>query len=98
MAWSLKRQRQWMALELAGEVPDDAYRVLTRLGGQSRTQWQALRRQGLRGWRRARHIYQLCAELALKKMQHRRRPGEVRLVEEIDRLREALGAMIEGES
>jgi RsiW-degrading membrane proteinase PrsW (M82 family) len=90
MAWSLRRQRQWMALELAGEVPDDVYRALTTLGGQGRAQWWALRREGLGGWQRAKQMHRQCAELALKKMQHERRPGELGLSEEIDRLRKAL--------
>jgi hypothetical protein len=37
-------------------------------------------------------MHQQCAELALKKVQHKRRPGEPGLSEEIDRLRKALTA------
>ncbi len=92
MIWSVRRQQRWMALELAGELPADAYRALTSLGGRGRAQWRALQHDGLSGWRRIRQMHQQCAELALKKVQYKRRPGEPGLSEEIDRLRKALTA------
>jgi hypothetical protein len=87
IVWSLRRQQRSLAAELAGEVPDEVYRALTVRGGRERAQWQALREGGLRAWRRARRLHQQCAELATKKMQHRRRPDEPCLQEEIERLR-----------
>jgi RsiW-degrading membrane proteinase PrsW (M82 family) len=90
MVWAQRRQRRWMTLELAGEVPEDAYRALTTFWGQSRAQWRALRQEGLHGWQRTKQIHQWSAELALKKVQHERRPEQPGLVEEIDRLRKAL--------
>jgi len=93
MIWSVRRQQRWMALELAGELPADAYRALTSLGGRGRAQWRALQHDGLSGWRRIRQMHQQCAELALKKVQYKRRPGEPGLSEEIDRLRKALTAV-----
>jgi len=88
IVWSLKRQQRCLVTELVGEVPDEVYRTLTIRGGRSREQWQALWREGPRGWRRVRYIHQLCAELAFKKMQHRQRPDESGLLEEVGRLRE----------
>ena len=38
VVWSLRRQRQWLATELAGEVPDELYRTLTVRGGRERAQ------------------------------------------------------------
>jgi RsiW-degrading membrane proteinase PrsW (M82 family) len=95
IVWSLRRQRQWLATELVGEVPDEVYRTLTVRGGRGRAQWQALRRGRLSGWRQVRRVHQQCAELATKKMQHRRRPDELRLLEEIGRLRQELKALVE---
>jgi RsiW-degrading membrane proteinase PrsW (M82 family) len=90
---SLRRQRRWLAAELVGEVPEEMYGALTVRGGRVRAQWRALRLGGLSGWRRARRVHQQCAELATKKMQHRRRPDEARLLEEIERLRREIGAL-----
>ena len=78
----------------AGEVPDALYRTLTAPGGRSRAQWRALWPGGLRGWRRARRLHQLCAELAFKKMQRGRRPDEPEIAQEIERLRREVGAAI----
>jgi hypothetical protein len=92
-AWSLERQRHCLVTELADEIPDALYRTLTRRGGRSMAQWRALFGGGLRGWRQARRLHQLCAELAFKKMQRRRRPDELEVVaQEIERLRQELGA------
>ena len=93
IALSLQRQQRCLTVELVGEVPDEVYRALTTRGGRSRAQWWALRRSGLRGWRQLRRTYQQCAELAFKKMQHKRRPDESGLQEEVDRLRGVLGAL-----
>ena len=92
--WSLARQHRCLVAELAGEVPDALYRTLTAPGGRSRAQWRALWAGGLRGWRRARRLHQLCAELAFKKMQRGRRPDEPEIVQEIERLRREVGAAI----
>ena len=97
IVWSLRRQRQWLAIELVGEVSDEVYRTLTVRGGRGRAQWQALRLGGLSGWRQARRLHQQCAELSTKKMQHRRRPDEPLLLEEIGRLREEIRALVDQE-
>jgi RsiW-degrading membrane proteinase PrsW (M82 family) len=97
--WSLKRQRRCLVTELVGEVPDEVYRTLTIRGGRTQAQWQALWREGLRGWRRVRHTHHQCAELASKKMQHRRRPDELGLLEEVGRLRKKVRMLsVEGEA
>jgi len=92
--WSLSRQRQCLVTELAGEVPEALYRTLTVPGGRSQAQWRALWSGGWGGWRRARQLHQLGAELAFKKMQHRRLPDEPGIGQEIKRLREKIGALI----
>jgi RsiW-degrading membrane proteinase PrsW (M82 family) len=89
VVWSLRRQRQYLRQELAGEVPDQIYRTMTMLGGRQRALWQALRQGGLRGWQKARRGHQLCAELAFKKARHQRRP-EPALAQEIERLRQEI--------
>ena len=84
--WSLHNQRQWLVTELVGEVPDEVYQSVTARG------------QGLWiGERQARHLYQQCAELATKKAQHKRRPDEPELLEEIERLRKVIKALVGGE-
>jgi RsiW-degrading membrane proteinase PrsW (M82 family) len=93
IVWSLGRQRRWLASELANEVPDEIYHALTVRGGRERAQWQAFQTSGFHGWRQARRIQQQCAELATKKMQHRRRPDEPRLLEEVERLREIISGL-----
>jgi RsiW-degrading membrane proteinase PrsW (M82 family) len=95
IVWSLKRQQRCLVAELVSEVPDAVYRTLTIRGGRSRAQWRALWLEGLHGWRRARRIHQQCAELAFKKMQHRQRPDEPGLLEEILRLREEVKALVD---
>jgi hypothetical protein len=94
--WSLARQRRCLATELAGEVPDALYHTMVTPGARARARWQALRTGGLKGWRRARRLHQLCAELAFKKMQRQQRPDEPGLAEEIGRLRGEISALVEG--
>jgi RsiW-degrading membrane proteinase PrsW (M82 family) len=96
IVWSLKRQQRCLVAELVSEVPDEVYRTLTIRGGRSRAQWRALWREGLRGWRRVRRIHQQCAELAFKKMQHRQRPDEPGLLEEVGRLRKEVKVLVDG--
>jgi hypothetical protein len=96
IVWSLRRQWQCLEAELVGEVPDTVYRTLTTRGGRRKAAWQALQKGGLRGWRRARHSYQQCAELAFKKMQHRRRPDRPGVLKEIERLRQEVGKSLDG--
>ena len=94
MGWSLRRQRRCLQAELLGEVPDETYRLLSARGGPFRAQWRGLRREGLRGWRRERYLHRQCAELAFKKMQHRSRPAEPGLLEEIGRLRDEIRVLL----
>jgi RsiW-degrading membrane proteinase PrsW (M82 family) len=91
-AWSLERQRRCLVTELADEMPDALYRTLTARGGRGLAQWRALFTRGLRGWRQARRLHQLCAELAFKKMQRRRRPDEPETAQEIARLRQEISS------
>jgi hypothetical protein len=69
-------------------------RTLIMPAERIRAQCQAFAQDGLPGLQRMRHIYQQCAELAFKKMQHRERPDEPGLLEEVVRLREGVGALV----
>jgi RsiW-degrading membrane proteinase PrsW (M82 family) len=93
-AWSLKRQQRCLREELKGLGPDDVYQVMVTAGAMTRAQWQALRREGIRGWWQTRRLHQLCAELAFKCMQARLRPDEVKIVEEAKQLQERVEAMV----
>jgi len=76
-------------------VPEAIYETVTALGRRRRVLWQALRRDGLRGWRQARSFHQLCAELAFKKLQRRKQEDEPGLQEEIARLRSEVRKLVE---
>lgn len=71
MVWSLRRQRQCLATELVGEVPDEVLYSVISWRGRLRAQWRALWRSGLRGLAWVRRLHQQCAKLAFKKMQRR---------------------------
>ena len=88
--WSLARQRRCLITELVSEVPDTLYRTLTAPGRRGRAEWRALWTGGISEWRRARRLHEYCTELAFKKMQHRRRPDESEIVQEIERLRQEI--------
>ncbi|MFN2217324.1 MAG: PrsW family intramembrane metalloprotease, partial [Anaerolineae bacterium] len=91
--WSLQRQKQCLQAELEGLVPDDVYRAVAVPRERARTQWQALRRRGLRAWWRTRQMYRLCTELAFKRMQARLRPDETEITEEMMRLQKKVDAL-----
>jgi hypothetical protein len=95
MAWSLRREQRCLETKLVGEIPDELYRTLTVPGGRRREQWRALRKHGLGGLRRERRLHQLCAELAFKRMQYKARPDEVSMLDEVERLREQVQAMVD---
>jgi hypothetical protein len=95
MVWSLRRQKRTLEIELVGEIPDDLHNTLVNRRLRSRTLRQALKRGGVKGWKNLRGRYQLCAELAFKKMQHRRFPDEPGLGEEIHALREEIHGFTE---
>jgi protease PrsW len=93
--WSLRRQRRCLRTELVGEVPDTLYLGLTTGSNRQRVLWQALRQDGVGGWRRTRYLRQLCAELAFKKAQYRQWPGETKALEQIECLRREIGKRLE---
>jgi RsiW-degrading membrane proteinase PrsW (M82 family) len=93
-AWSLARQRRCLRKELKGVIPDVLYRTVMTPGARSRAQWRALRRGGVKAWRQARRLHQLCAELAFKRMQARLRPDEVPIAKEAEALREEIEALL----
>jgi RsiW-degrading membrane proteinase PrsW (M82 family) len=95
MVLAVRRQKRYMVEELLDEIPQELYITMTSSGGRRKAHWAALRHTGLKGWRDARDLSQLCAEVAIKKMQLRLDPEEPRLLEETSRLRSALGAKIE---
>jgi RsiW-degrading membrane proteinase PrsW (M82 family) len=92
--WSLARQRLSLREELKDELSESLYRIMTIPGERARAQRQALRAGGLRAWQRTRRLYQLCAELAFKKMQYRRRPDELRVPQEIECLRKEIDTLL----
>jgi RsiW-degrading membrane proteinase PrsW (M82 family) len=94
MLWSLRRQQQCLTMELVGEIPDDLYRTLTERGGRNRARWRALRKDGVGGLRLEMRLHRQCAELAFKKMQQKSRPEEAGVLEETDRLRKEIKAII----
>jgi RsiW-degrading membrane proteinase PrsW (M82 family) len=93
-AWSLKREQDCLKAELKGLVPDEVYRAVVTPGGRARTQWQALRRRGVRAWWRIRQLHGLCAELAFKRMQARLRPDEAKIADEAGRLQEEIETLL----
>jgi RsiW-degrading membrane proteinase PrsW (M82 family) len=93
--WSLARQHRCLRVELQTEVPSSLYRTMVTPGARTRAQWLALRTGGLKGWRRTRRLHQASAELASKKMQRGRRPGEAEIAQEIEQLRQEINALID---
>ncbi|HEY75502.1 MAG TPA: PrsW family intramembrane metalloprotease [Thermoflexia bacterium] len=91
----LTRQQRVLRRELLGEVPEEVYRAITRPGGWTHAQWQALRQGGIQGWLKVRRLHQMCAELAFKRQRARRRPDDPDLAEETERLRKEIQAMIQ---
>jgi RsiW-degrading membrane proteinase PrsW (M82 family) len=94
MLLAVRKQRRYMVEELQGEVPDEIYAIMTSSGSRRKAYWAALRQGGIRGWRYSRKMGQLCAELAIKKMQLSLDPDEPRLLKEAARLRGELDAII----
>jgi RsiW-degrading membrane proteinase PrsW (M82 family) len=92
--WSLRRQQRCLRAELEGLVPDGVYHVMVTPGARTRAQWQALRRGGIRRWWRARRLYQLCAEMAFKRLQARLHPDEVKIAEEAKQLQKEVKALL----
>jgi RsiW-degrading membrane proteinase PrsW (M82 family) len=86
VVWSLKRQQRCLRAELKGLVPQEVYQVMVTPGARARAQWQALRRDGVGGWWRARRLHQLCAEMAFKRLQARLRPDEKEMAREAEEL------------
>jgi hypothetical protein len=84
-----------MRVELGDEVPRALYRAVLTPGGRARARWRALWTGGLGEWRRTRRLHGLCAELAFKRMQRRRRPDEPGIGQEIERLRGEVSALAE---
>jgi hypothetical protein len=76
MAWSLQRQRQTLVAELDGEIPKYLYNTITHKSKRKKSLRQTFFRKGIKNWKELSHLYQLCAELAFKKMQGRRFPEE----------------------
>ncbi len=93
MAWSLRRQRKCLEVELVDEIPEDLYVSLTVPWDGAKQQWNALRNGGIASWRRLRQLRQLCGELAFKKMQSRLRTDEPEMAEEAELLRKQVKSL-----
>jgi RsiW-degrading membrane proteinase PrsW (M82 family) len=96
MVWSVREQRQCLVAELAGEVPEAIYRWLSIPAGGWLAEWRALWRGGPRALLQVRHVFQLCAKLAFKKMAGRQ-PDEPAAAAEVGKLREKLQPLMTGE-
>jgi RsiW-degrading membrane proteinase PrsW (M82 family) len=95
---AIRRQKRYMEDELIGELPDDIYQTLISLRNRRKAQWRALRKGGVRGLRDERRLHKAGAELALKKMQIRRRPNEHELQNEVQRLQVKIQQLIAAKS
>ena len=93
MAWSLRRQRKCLEVELVDEIPEDLYVSLTVPWDGAKQQWNALRNGGIASWRSLRQLRQLCGELAFKKMQSRLRTDEPEMAEEAELLRKQVKSL-----
>jgi RsiW-degrading membrane proteinase PrsW (M82 family) len=87
--WSLRRQRQVLATELAGEIPAYLYNNLINANLKRISLAEAQKQGGSDAKKRLKRQYQLLAEFAFKKMQHRKFP-EDELGEEVETLREEI--------
>jgi RsiW-degrading membrane proteinase PrsW (M82 family) len=90
MFWSLKRQHQTLVTELIDEIPNELYKTVTDTVKRNKSLRQAFFQNGIKKWRELRYQYQLCAELAFKKMQNKRFPEEQGIMTEINDLRREL--------
>jgi hypothetical protein len=93
MAWSLRRQRRSIEVELRDEIPEDLYLSLTVPWAGTRQLWSALRTGGISDWRRVRRLRQACGELAFKKMQSRLRMDEPEMAVEAEALRKMVKSL-----
>lgn len=94
MFWSLRRQQQTLVTELIGEIPDQLYETITNNRKRSKSLRQAFSNDGFKGWRDLRYKYQLCAELAFKKIQSRRFPDEHGIITETNKLRREISKYV----
>lgn len=97
LTYSLRRQRRCLRFELASELPQDLYQIVTQSGARTRAQWRTLRHQGLKAWKKSRYLYQLCAEFAFKRMQARIFPQETMIAKEVESLRAEIQVLSAGE-
>ena len=95
IVWSLQRQRHWLRTELENQIPPELYRTVIRTSSRAKAQWQALFVQGYQGWRRRRHLHQLCSELAIKLRQSRLFPDERGFADEAKALILDIDALLE---
>ncbi len=92
--WALVREQRCLRTELPGVIPDALYQAVTTPWGRTRAQWHALRKGGVRAWRRTVRLHQLCAELAFKRMQARRRPDEPQMARTAGLLEETIPRLL----
>ena len=93
MAWSLRRQRKCLEVELLDEIPEELFDSLTVPWAGTKQLWKALRTGGVSEWRRVRRLRQLCGELAFKKMQSRLRTDEPEMQVEAEALRKEVKSL-----
>jgi len=92
---SLKRQQEWMRVELKEQIPNDLYDVVVSSSARARDQWKALFSVGYQGWRKERRLHQSCTELAFKLRQVRLFPAEEGLKAEVSVLQADIERLIQ---
>ena len=95
MAWSLRRQRHCLELELIEELPGDMYHTIVQPRLRLQTEWQILKSEGFATWKLRRRLFQLCAEFAFKRMQARLFPDEAEIDAEANALRDEIRGILE---
>jgi RsiW-degrading membrane proteinase PrsW (M82 family) len=87
--WSLRRQRKVIQTELAGEISEEVLSTLLDPKMKRNSLKSAQKQGGRKAKRQLAADYQLLAEYAFKKMQHRRFPQD-QLGEEMEALRKEI--------
>ena len=64
-----QQEKRWIATQLAGEIPDDVYRMITSWQVWQSARWQTLAHGDLGAWRSLGQIRRASTELAFKKQQ-----------------------------
>jgi RsiW-degrading membrane proteinase PrsW (M82 family) len=89
-AWSLRRQRRCLVVELRDELPPDIYQAVLNPASRTRALWRIFKSEGLNSWRKYRRLYRISAEYAFKKQQSRLFPQEESILSEAQTLQDEI--------